>query len=52
MMIFSAWDSGWLCSRLAASLPCQTRSTIAGRQWRVREKRAPRKPGTESTSSG
>lgn len=30
MMIFSACDSGALPSRLAASRPCQTRSTMAG----------------------
>ncbi|MCY1174827.1 hypothetical protein D9M73_150400 [compost metagenome] len=52
MMIFSAWDKAWLLSRLAASRPCQTRSTMDGRQCRVREKRAPRKPGTEVLSSG
>ncbi|MNR51507.1 hypothetical protein D3C85_1711850 [compost metagenome] len=52
MMIFSACDSGALPSRLAASRPCQTLSTMAGRQCRVREKRAPRKPGTDSLSSG
>ncbi|MNZ99789.1 hypothetical protein D3C78_1191280 [compost metagenome] len=52
MMIFKAWDKGALCSRLAASRPSATRATIAGRQFRVREKRAPRKPGTDSLSSG
>ena len=51
MMIFSACASGLLRARLAASRPCQMRSTIAGRQCRVREKRAPRKPGTEVSSA-
>ncbi|MNR06945.1 hypothetical protein D3C85_1230450 [compost metagenome] len=52
MMIFSACASGLLPSRLAASRPSHTRATIAGRLCRVREKRAPRKPGTECASSG
>ncbi|MNL06517.1 hypothetical protein D3C87_1271540 [compost metagenome] len=52
MMIFSACDSGALCSRLAVSRPSATRETMAGKQCRVRENRAPRKPGTESASSG
>ncbi|MNW01691.1 hypothetical protein D3C71_1973620 [compost metagenome] len=52
MMIFSAWDSGALCSRLAVSRPSATRATMDGRQCRVREKRAPRNPGTDSLSSG
>ncbi|MNO99736.1 hypothetical protein D3C76_915130 [compost metagenome] len=52
MMIFNACDSALLCSRLAASRPCQTRSTMLGRQCCVREKRAARKPGTDSLSSG
>jgi hypothetical protein len=35
-MIFSAWDSGALCSRLAVSRPSATRATMDGRQCRVR----------------
>mgnify|MGYP006193026383 CR=1 FL=1 len=31
-MIFNACDNGALCSRLAASRPCHTRSTMLGRQ--------------------
>ena len=45
-MILMAWERALLLAALARSRAAQRVAMRSGRKWRVRENRAPRKPGS------